>query len=97
MPVMEGKCVLFKSFGGVDAFPLCVKTHDVDEFGDDFDVLLLLAHHLQGVGQACQGNDGGAVLVIVEDGDVTWRKRPAPWRTCWQVRTYSSAYPPPAP
>nr|WP_325212383.1 malic enzyme-like NAD(P)-binding protein [uncultured Oscillibacter sp.] len=32
MPVMEGKCVLFKAFGGVDAFPLCVKTHDVDEF-----------------------------------------------------------------
>ena len=32
MPVMEGKCVLFKSFGGVDAFPLCIKTHDVDEF-----------------------------------------------------------------
>lgn len=32
MPVMEGKCVLFKSFGGVDAFPLCVKTQDVDEF-----------------------------------------------------------------
>ena len=28
MPVMEGKCVLFKAFGGVDAFPLCVKTHD---------------------------------------------------------------------
>ncbi len=32
MPVMEGKCVLFKSFGGVDAFPLCIKTKDVDEF-----------------------------------------------------------------
>ena len=32
MPVMEGKCVLFKNFGGVDAFPLCVKTRDVDEF-----------------------------------------------------------------
>ena len=32
MPVMEGKCVLFKEFGGVDAFPLCIKTHDVDEF-----------------------------------------------------------------
>ena len=32
MPVMEGKCVLFKSFGGVDAFPLCIKTQDVDEF-----------------------------------------------------------------
>ena len=32
MPVMEGKCVLFKSFGGVDAFPICVKTKDVDEF-----------------------------------------------------------------
>ena len=32
MPVMEGKCVLFKTFGGVDAVPLCVKTKDVDEF-----------------------------------------------------------------
>lgn len=32
MPVMEGKCVLFKAFGGVDAFPLCVKTKDVDAF-----------------------------------------------------------------
>ncbi|MEG1918080.1 MAG: malic enzyme-like NAD(P)-binding protein [Oscillospiraceae bacterium] len=32
MPVMEGKCVLFKEFGGVDAFPLCLKTHDVDAF-----------------------------------------------------------------
>ena len=32
MPVMEGKCVLFKAFGGVDAIPLCVKTKDVDEF-----------------------------------------------------------------
>ncbi len=31
MPVMEGKCVLFKSFGGVDAIPLCIRTHDVDE------------------------------------------------------------------
>ena len=32
MPVMEGKCVLFKEFGGVDAFPICIKTKDVDEF-----------------------------------------------------------------
>ena len=32
MPVMEGKCVLFKSFGGVDAIPLCLRTKDVDEF-----------------------------------------------------------------
>lgn len=31
MPVMEGKCVLFKAFGDVDAFPLCIKSHDVDE------------------------------------------------------------------
>lgn len=31
MPVMEGKCVLFKEFAGVDAFPLCVDTQDVDE------------------------------------------------------------------
>ena len=31
MPVMEGKCVLFKAFGDVDAIPLCIRTHDVDE------------------------------------------------------------------
>ena len=31
MPVMEGKCVLFKAFGDVDAFPICIKSHDVDE------------------------------------------------------------------
>ena len=31
MPVMEGKCVLFKAFGGVDAFPLCIKSKDVDD------------------------------------------------------------------
>jgi len=31
MPVMEGKCVLFKAFGGVDAFPMCIKSQDVDE------------------------------------------------------------------
>ena len=30
MPVMEGKCLLFKELGGVDAFPLCIKSHDVD-------------------------------------------------------------------
>ena len=31
MPVMEGKCVLFKEFAGVDAFPICLRTKDVDE------------------------------------------------------------------
>ncbi len=31
MPVMEGKCALFKEFGGVDAFPICVRSKDVDE------------------------------------------------------------------
>src|SRR5690606_19987178 len=31
MPVMEGKCVLFKSFADVDAFPLCIRSKDVDE------------------------------------------------------------------
>lgn len=31
MPVMEGKCVLFKEFGGVDAIPLCIKSKDVEE------------------------------------------------------------------
>ena len=30
MPVMEGKCVLFKAFGGIDAFPMCIKSQDVD-------------------------------------------------------------------
>ncbi len=34
MPVMEGKCVLFKEFAGVDAFPLCIKSKDVDEIVD---------------------------------------------------------------
>ena len=34
MPVMEGKCILFKSFGDVDAFPLCIRSKDVDEIGD---------------------------------------------------------------
>ena len=31
MPVMEGKCALFKEFGGVDAFPICIKSNDIDE------------------------------------------------------------------
>ena len=31
MPVMEGKCVLFKEFAGIDAFPICLETQDVDE------------------------------------------------------------------
>ncbi len=31
MPVMEGKCVLFKEFAGIDAFPLCIRSHNVDE------------------------------------------------------------------
>ena len=31
MPVMEGKCVLFKEFGGVDAFPICLDTKDPDK------------------------------------------------------------------
>lgn len=34
MPVMEGKCVLFKAFGNVDAFPMCIKSKDVDEIVD---------------------------------------------------------------
>lgn len=32
MPVMEGKCLLFREFAGIDAFPICVKTQDIDEF-----------------------------------------------------------------
>ncbi|MBD3361140.1 NAD-dependent malic enzyme [Candidatus Peregrinibacteria bacterium] len=34
LPVMEGKCVLFKKFGGVDAVPICINTQNVDEFVD---------------------------------------------------------------
>lgn len=39
MPVMEGKCVLFKAFGGVDAFPLCIKSRDVDEIVNTISLL----------------------------------------------------------
>ena len=46
MPVMEGKCVLFKAFGGVDAFPLCVRSKDVDEI---VDTVALLAGSFGGV------------------------------------------------
>ncbi len=40
MPVMEGKCVLFKALGGVDAVPLCLRTKDVDEFVNAVSLLL---------------------------------------------------------
>ena len=46
MPVMEGKCVLFKRFGGVDAFPLCVRSKDVDEI---VNTVALLAGSFGGV------------------------------------------------
>ena len=46
MPVMEGKCVLFKVFGDVDAFPLCVRTKDVDEI---VNTVALLAGSFGGV------------------------------------------------
>ena len=46
MPVMEGKCVLFKEFGGVDAIPLCVRSKDVDEI---VNVVKLLAGSFGGV------------------------------------------------
>ena len=46
MPVMEGKCVLFKAFGGVDAIPLCVRSHDVDEI---VNTVALLAGSFGGV------------------------------------------------
>ncbi|MCM1363630.1 MAG: NADP-dependent malic enzyme [Faecalibacterium sp.] len=46
MPVMEGKCVLFKEFGGVDAIPLCIRSHDVDEI---VNTVALLAGSFGGV------------------------------------------------
>lgn len=46
MPVMEGKCVLFKAFGGVDAIPLCVRSHNVD---DIVNTVALLAGSFGGV------------------------------------------------
>jgi malate dehydrogenase (oxaloacetate-decarboxylating) len=39
MPVMEGKCALFKAFGDVDAFPLCIKSQDVDTIVDTIDLI----------------------------------------------------------
>ena len=46
MPVMEGKCVLFKEFGDVDAFPLCVRTKDADEIAH---IVAMLAGSFGGV------------------------------------------------
>ena len=46
MPVMEGKCVLFKAFGGVDAIPLCIRSQDVDKI---VDTVALLAGSFGGV------------------------------------------------
>ena len=46
MPVMEGKCVLFKAFGGVDAVPLCIRSKDVDEI---VDTVALLAGSFGGI------------------------------------------------
>ena len=46
MPVMEGKCVLFKAFGGVDAIPLCIRSKDVDEI---VDTLVLLSGSFGGI------------------------------------------------
>ena len=46
MPVMEGKCVLFKAFGGVDAVPLCIRSKDVDKI---VDTVALLAGSFGGV------------------------------------------------
>ena len=40
MPVMEGKCLLFKEFGGVDAIPLCIRSKDPDEFVRTVELLL---------------------------------------------------------
>lgn len=46
MPVMEGKCALFKAFGGVDAIPLCIRSHDVEEI---INTVRLLAGSFGGV------------------------------------------------
>lgn len=46
MPVMEGKCALFKAFGGVDAIPLCIRSQDVDTF---VDTVALLAGSFGGI------------------------------------------------
>ena len=46
MPVMEGKCVLFKAFGGVDAFPLCIRSKEVD---DIVETVRLLAGSFGGI------------------------------------------------
>ena len=76
MPVMEGKCVLFKSFGDVDAFPLCVKTKDVDEF---VNTVLLLC-----------GNFGGINLEDTTNPGRIWNTDKkflyGFWRECFDVK-----------
>ena len=50
MPVMEGKCALFQAFAGVDAFPLCVRSKDVDEIVHTVEMIagVLRWHQLRG-------------------------------------------------
>ena len=47
MPVMEGKCVLFKAFGGVDAIPLCVRSKNVDEIVQTINIGIFLRESLR--------------------------------------------------
>ena len=53
MPVMEGKCMLFKSFGAIDAWPLCLDTKDPDRIVDIVEAIapgfggILLEEHLR--------------------------------------------------
>ena len=61
MPVMEGKCVLFKAFGDVDAFPLCIKSHDVDEIVNTIYMI--------------SGSFGGVNLEDISAPEMLWRSR----------------------
>ena len=67
MPVMEGKCVLFKEFGGVDAFPLCIKSKDVD---DIVNTIYLISGSFGGVNledisaPRCDDQHGTAVITL---------------------------------
>ena len=64
MPVMEGKCVLFKEFADVDAFPLCVKSKDVDEI---VNTIYNISGSFGGINLAIHGNRGKYIDIFCGD------------------------------
>lgn len=76
MPVMEGKCALFKAFGDVDAFPLCIKSNDVDEI---VNMIYLIS-----------GSFGGVNLEDISARDVSKSKRNSKKNVTYRFSTMTS-------